>query len=281
MSIRLSTFIPNYNHGRYLESAFAGLMAQDRPPDEIIVYDDGSSDDSVEIIRRLQRRWPLIRLVEGGVNRGAMYAGRKGLELISGDWVNLLAADDTPLPGYYAAAVQMAEANPTAGIICGKMRVVHETTGAVSVVGVDQWTGDQYVSPERFLREYMYAAAPNHSLGAGTLWRREALLEAGGFREELLSWCDTFAARSIALRYGACYIARPVVQVGYSETCYSARIARDTQTMLQIINTAVDLMRSDAYRDRFPEDYVLKWKRDYLLLLQELQVYYAAQERDA
>jgi hypothetical protein len=182
-----------------------------------------------------------------------------------------MASDDMPLPGYFARAMRIANSYPDTGLICGKMKVVHEVTGRVSIVGVDCWDKDQYVNPKRFLNEYLYNAAPNHSLGAGTLWRRDALEEIGGFDESLLSWCDTFAARSIALKYGISYINSAVVQVGYSDTCYSARVSRELSTMLAIINRAAARMRSDEYRDRFPADYVLRWKRDYLLMLQKIQ----------
>lgn len=277
----LSTFIPNYNHGHCIERALEGVMAQSVQPGEVVIYDDGSTDDSVQVIRKLQKRWPVIRLVEGGVNRGALIAGRMWRELVDSTWLHLLAADDAPLPGYFEKAMRLAKAYPDAGVICGPMRIVHEVTGVEKVVGIDCWRAEQYVSPRRFLDEYMMTHAPNHSLGAGTLWRRDALVEVGGFREDLLSWSDTFAARAMALKYGACYIPDPVVRVGYAVDCYSARISRDMSVMLRIINNAESLMRSPEYRDRFPAEYVYRWKRDYLLLLQKIQAQRVAQDQEA
>ena len=44
VALLLSTFVPNFNHGYCIERAIAGVMAQDRLPDEIVIYDDGSTD---------------------------------------------------------------------------------------------------------------------------------------------------------------------------------------------------------------------------------------------
>lgn len=267
MENTVGTFIPNYNHGHLIERALSGVFNQERVPDRVIVYDDGSTDNSVEVVKRLQKRWPLITLIEGGVNKGAIHIARKGMDLIQERWINYLAADDSPVSGVYANAMEMADKYPEAGIIFGQMRIVNEQTGAVSIAQVNGWDEPQYVSPERFLNEYLLTHPPNHSLGGGTLWRKDALIECGGFRPDLLSWCDTFSARAIALKYGAIYLPYPVVEIGYSDTCYSNRMGKNTDAMLQVVDRGVQLMRSEQFRTLFPTSYIYRWRREYINML--------------
>ncbi|WP_167512393.1 glycosyltransferase family 2 protein [Oceanidesulfovibrio marinus] len=270
MNNTLGTFIPNYNHGHLIERALSGVFDQELIPDQVIVYDDGSTDNSVEIVKRLQKKWPQITLIEGGKNIGGIHVSRKGMDLIQTRWINYLAADDAPASGIFAKAMAMADKYPDAGIIMGQMRITHEQTGAVKVTGVQGWDEPQYVSPDRFLNEYMRTHLPNHGLGSGTLWRKDALVECGGFRADLFSWCDTFAARAMALEYGAIYLPYPVVEKGYSETCYSHRMGRDMDVMLKVIDRGVQLMRSEQFRNLFPASYVYGWRRDYIKFLEQL-----------
>jgi glycosyltransferase involved in cell wall biosynthesis len=60
----LSVVVPNYNHGKYLEFSLPALLRQSVQPLEIIVLDDVSTDNSVEVIRRFAAQSPLIRLVQ-------------------------------------------------------------------------------------------------------------------------------------------------------------------------------------------------------------------------
>ena len=57
----LSVVMPNYNHAKFLPRALDSLLGQTRPPDEILVLDDGSTDDSRAILERVAGREPLIR----------------------------------------------------------------------------------------------------------------------------------------------------------------------------------------------------------------------------
>jgi cellulose synthase/poly-beta-1,6-N-acetylglucosamine synthase-like glycosyltransferase len=59
----LSVAMANYNHGHFIETALTALTSQSLPPDEIVVVDDGSTDDSLEKISRLAAEHSSIRLI--------------------------------------------------------------------------------------------------------------------------------------------------------------------------------------------------------------------------
>ena len=84
----LSVVVPNYNHARYLESALRAHLEQTRPPLEVIVVDDASTDDSVAIVERLARDHPRLRLIRLAKNGGVNAAINRGLREARGDYVS-------------------------------------------------------------------------------------------------------------------------------------------------------------------------------------------------
>src|ERR1700759_4571063 len=75
----LSVVLPNYNHGKLIEQAVTALLAQERTPDEIIIVDDASTDDTLRVIERLASAAPTIRVIASRVNEGTTAALARGL----------------------------------------------------------------------------------------------------------------------------------------------------------------------------------------------------------
>src|SRR5262249_39603678 len=90
----VSILIPCFNAEKWVAQAIESALAQTWAEKEVIVVDDGSTDGSLEIIRRFDGRihW------ESGPNRGANAARNRVLELAHGEWLQYLDADDYLLP---------------------------------------------------------------------------------------------------------------------------------------------------------------------------------------
>src|SRR4029453_6103684 len=91
---RMSVVIPNYNHGHLIEEALLAISGQTMPPAEVVVCDDGSTDDSLARLQALAARMPWLRIHPHGDNRGVNAACNSGLGLVGGDFVLFSAADD-------------------------------------------------------------------------------------------------------------------------------------------------------------------------------------------
>ena len=261
----LTACIPNYNHSQYLPEALDAVLAQSRPPDEFLVLDDASTDNSVEIIESYAARCPYLRLVRNERNLGVVRSLDRLLRMAQGDYVYFGAADDYVLPGFFEKTLGLAEQYPAAGIIFGQIALRSHTDAEgdeVEIRGVRRWQEPLFASPEIFLRDYLEAEPTHHSLTHATLYRRELFLEEGGFRPELGHLCDTFALRAIALRYGACYLPEPCATWRVTPRSYAASEGHDPEVMLGIIASLYALMRSPEYADRFPASYALRWKGD-------------------
>lgn len=94
MTARVSVIIPCFNAGSLLEETLDSALSQTTPAHEVIVIDDGSTDESPEIARKFGER---VRLVQQE-NAGESVARNRGFELASGEWLAFLDADDVWKP---------------------------------------------------------------------------------------------------------------------------------------------------------------------------------------
>jgi glycosyltransferase involved in cell wall biosynthesis len=106
-----SVLVPTYNHGRYVGAALDSLLSQTRPDWEALVVNDGSTDDTPQVIDAYARRDPRIR-VFNKPNGGCASALNLGLEHAVGEWVLWLSSDDTFEPDKLAIHVEWFKRRP-------------------------------------------------------------------------------------------------------------------------------------------------------------------------
>lgn len=92
----ISVVIPTYNHAKYLPRAIASVRAQNFAPLEIIVVNDGSTDETASLVPALSAQGPLCWIDQKNAGRAA--ARNRGIQESKGDWVAFLDADDYWLP---------------------------------------------------------------------------------------------------------------------------------------------------------------------------------------
>lgn len=109
----VSVVITSYNTGRFLPETLDSALAQTHPRCEVILIDDGSTDDTASIIQPYLTRVRYLRIAHAGLAA----ARNRGLKMASGDYVALLDADDLWLPQKLAVQLEVARRNPTAGMI--------------------------------------------------------------------------------------------------------------------------------------------------------------------
>lgn len=92
-SFKISVIVPVYNTAEYLPECIESLLNQTRIPDEIILVDDGSIDDSAEICNRYDENYSFIRAIHKK-NGGLGFARNTGMNAASGDYICFLDSDD-------------------------------------------------------------------------------------------------------------------------------------------------------------------------------------------
>lgn len=109
----VSVVIPAWNAGRWLRETLESALAQTLPAREIIVVDDGSSDDTAAIASAFAPHVTLIRQA----NAGGPAARNRGIAASSGEFIALLDNDDLWHTGKLAAQLAIMEADPTIGLV--------------------------------------------------------------------------------------------------------------------------------------------------------------------
>ena len=164
----VSVVIPCYNQARFLGEAIHSVLAQTWSGAEIIVVDDGSTDDTVKIAKGYRE----VRC-QSQRNQGQGAARNEGLKQASGEFVVFLDSDDRLLPHAFQVGLQCFEAHPDVALVAGRCV-------SVGVDGVQRATlYEPVVEQNHYIRLLLgnYIWMP----GAAML-RTRVVREAGGFK---------------------------------------------------------------------------------------------------
>lgn len=125
---RISVIVPVYNNGPWLPQCLESLSSQTYDDLEIIVVNDGSTDDSASIIAAFCEKSPKIKGVHQE-NQGVTAARLRGLAEASGEWIGFVDGDDTIAPTMYARLLDNAKAYAADISHCGYRKTHPDGTG--------------------------------------------------------------------------------------------------------------------------------------------------------
>lgn len=108
----VSVIIPTYNHARFVVQAVQSVLAQTYPHVEVIVVDDGSTDETAQVLEPFAGRIKVVKQANGGVAA----ARNHGFTFAQGHYLTFLDADDLFLPEKLARDVALLEADPAVGV---------------------------------------------------------------------------------------------------------------------------------------------------------------------
>ena len=190
--MNVSVVIPTYNYARYLGEAIDSALGQTLPPLEVIVVDDGSTDDTPEVLAKYGDRIRVLRQE----NAGVAIARNSGIAAARGEFIAFLDADDVWFPR--KLELQMARFDDSIGLVhCGV-----EFGSAIQLPRVD---GD--------VAEALLLLQPDviHAPGSTVVVRKRAAEEAGGFDPSLPASEDWDFIYSVATRSRVAHVAEPLV----------------------------------------------------------------------
>lgn len=166
--MKISVIVPSYNQAAYIEATLSSILDQAAPPAEVIVNDGGSSDGSVDIIRRYEGRlaWSSAR------DHGQTDAINKGLHACTGDVVAYLNSDDVYFPGALATVAEYFSAHPDCLVLYGRAHHLHADGSYMEDYATQPWDYER-------LFETCYLCQP------AVFWRREVHARFGYFDERL------------------------------------------------------------------------------------------------
>jgi hypothetical protein len=207
--------IPCYNYGRYLRSCVASVLSQEGVDVSVLVIDDCSSDNSVDICRELAAAEPRVSFIHHAVNKGHIATYNEGLELASSDYVVLLSADDLLTPGALRRAADLMDRHPSVGLVYGHPLTFQEEAPRAVRTKVSGWT----IWPGVAWVEMMCRTGRNFIMCPEVVLRTSVQHRIGGYNPELPHsgdmemWLRAAAVSDVGRVKGvdqACYRTHPL-----------------------------------------------------------------------
>jgi glycosyltransferase involved in cell wall biosynthesis len=255
----LSVVFPNFNDARFLPFQLNSMLAQSYRPKEIVIIDDASTDNSVEVIEEFIAREPRIRLIRNERNKGVEHNINRLIQEASGDYLYLSAADDAVLPGFFEKCMALLAEYPQAGLCSGLGRLMNEK-GRDSGLRVLPVVSKKpcYLSPKH-VRELLSRYGRWFALSSMII-KRDALLGEGGQVAAVGSFADNLAAMVVALRHGACFIPEEFSSWRQKQGAHGS--SADWETLAENGKLIVEIMRT-RYADLFPRKYVDRFEQHW------------------
>ncbi len=197
--VKVSVLIPCYNHQEFVSQTINSVMNQTFDDFELIVIDDGSKDNSVSIIRNLQKEFKFKFISRP--NKGLVPTVNELIGLSSGDYYTIFASDDVMLPNRLERQVSFLDSNPGFAMCHSGCEWIDEKGEFIKTDCKINPTG--YVFPELLKGDFIIAPS---------VMIRKSVLEDVGKYDESLQIEDYDMFLRIAHKYPIGYLNEVLVQ---------------------------------------------------------------------
>jgi glycosyltransferase involved in cell wall biosynthesis len=197
----VSVIIPTYNYGRFIAEAIESALAQSHKPAEVIVVDDGSTDDTKSVVLSFG---DTVRYIKQ-LNAGVCSARNRGVTESGGELIAFLDADDTWEPTKLEKQVALFAADSEIGLVHSAMREFDTATGETILLHLDGQEG--WVADEMLLWERVAINGP----GGTIMVSRDAFDAVNGFDEQMKVSEDWDFCYRVARKYKVGFVREPLV----------------------------------------------------------------------
>ncbi len=184
--LSISVVVPNYNYAHHLRSRLATIFGQTYPVHEIIVLDDCSKDNSLDVMRKMADEWQRdIRIIPNETNSGSVFRQwRKAAEVATGDYVWIAEADDESEPRFLERLVGAIQGAENVALAFTDSRAIDsdgklmwpDHQGYFASAGAHALSHDGVYSGREFVRRFL--SERNLILNVScVVWERDALVQ--------------------------------------------------------------------------------------------------------
>ncbi|MDN3205868.1 glycosyltransferase family 2 protein [Algoriphagus sediminis] len=255
MNPSVSVIIPVYNGQKYLEETIHSAFSSDFKPLEVIVVNDGSTDNSLQVAMKLLAKYPNLEIVDQE-NGGVTSARNTGIKKASGKYILPLDGDDLIEPNYISEAVKVLEEQP-------QVKVVYCQADKFNENGTKPWNLKPFS---------INALARDNMIFVSALFRRKDWEEVGGFSEDMTMGREDWEFWIKMLKNGGEVIRLPFVGFHYRLTPESKRKKSGTSQLKRERIAYLNSKHKDFFERELngPLRFQRTWSKPYNTLMKFL-----------
>lgn len=218
----VSVIIPCYNCEDYISETLESFIHQTIKPLEIILVDDGSSDNTIDILHEMERRYTdMVKVIRLEENKGVSYARNHGVDSSKGKYILFMDSDDIAeyelIEEYQSRLKELNSPKKSEYVLCYSSYV--QIDGNNNIIS-NPVRGIQ-VKPREILG---YEFIRNYISTSGVLIKKEDFSQSGGFNEELIYSEDWDLWLRLAHIGGFAYVDKPLIKVRRYKNNKSSKI---------------------------------------------------------
>lgn len=231
--------IPCYKQAHFLPDAIDGALKQTHQELEVVVVDDGSTDNTAAVVAR----YPRVKCVRQG-NRGLAEARNAGFRASTGEYVLFLDADDRLTPNAVETHVSCFAKNPEAGFVVGD---IDHISSDGSYLGSPRW-------PVLTANQYRELLKGNHVANTiAVMFRREVISKVGGFKNAFDAVADYELLLNAARQYSSAHHRDVVAHYRRHAEAMSRRGSMMLEAMDRLMQTQREFLTTPELRDAWEE----------------------------
>jgi len=174
---KVTVTMPAYNASKYINEAIKSVLTQDYNSFELLILDDGSTDNTWDIIRQY-RKDPCVRIYRNKKNSGVAKTRNKLVKLAKGKYISICDADDLMLLGNLKTLSKFLDTHPKIGVVYGNMLILN-------INNKNELTKRPYVAKTDYVAKWDLLERNSIVSHPGAMIRKEAISRAGGYDEAL------------------------------------------------------------------------------------------------
>jgi len=227
---KVSIIMPVYNSEKYLEETINSVLGQSYSNFELIIVDDGSTDNSLNISREFAKEDKRVTVIALKENQGFAVARNEGLKRARGEFITGMDSDDIMLPNAVKVRVEFLNSHPEVDLVFGKIHKVIDREGNpienALFEEIQQFYGRN--------KEYnFYGKVKKLELGipnadVTSILRRNLLFQTGYYEESLLVGADKDFFFRAFRRSNPTYVPEPVILYRLHDSNLSGMVDKET-----------------------------------------------------
>jgi len=227
---KVSIIMPVYNSEKYLGEAIKSVLGQSYSDFELIIVDDGSTDNSLNISREFAKEDKRVTVIALKENQGFAVARNEGLKRARGEFITGMDSDDIMLPNAVKARVEFLNSHPEVDLVFGKIHKVIDREGNpienALFAEIKQFYG-------RSKEHNFYEKVKKLELGipnadVTSMLRRNLLLQTGYYEESLLVGADKDFFFRAFRRSNPAYVPEPIMLYRLHDSNLSGIVDEET-----------------------------------------------------